>query len=504
MLRKTFLRTGAPKVWQRGVAQLTAEHYQLKRKNYGKLEPKDIEYFKSILPASGVIQDAEDLEIYNTDWMNKYRGQSRLVLRPASTDQVSKIMKHCYERNLAVVPQSGNTGLVGGSVPVFDEIVVSLSSMNKVREFHPSSGIIEADAGIILQNLDEFLNEKGFIFPLDLGSKGSCEIGGNASTNAGGLRLLRYGNLHGSILGVEAVMANGEVFDGLTTLRKDNAGYDLKQLFIGSEGTLGIITGLSVICPPKPKAVNVAFLGLKNFEDVQKVFVKTRSALGEILSSYECMDKASLDLAALHCDLPKPLEEIHPFNVLIETSGSDQGHDEEKLTNFLESIMEEGLVDDGVLAQDETQIQHLWYWREFVPEATTKEGGVYKYDVSLPLPVMFDLVDAVRERLNARNLVGEGKPVIAAIGYGHIGDSNLHLNVACRGYFTEVEETLEPFVYEFVQKHRGSISAEHGVGFQKAHAVHYSRSPIAIKMMKELKNLYDPKGILNPYKYIQE
>lgn len=487
----------------RAYSKLTAEHYNLKRGNYGSLEQSDLEFFKSVVP-NGVVTDAADLEMFNEDWMHKYRGQSTVMLKPSTTEQVSKILAHCNSRKLAVVPQGGNTGLVGGSVPVFDEIILSLANMNKIRHFDPVSGILTADAGVILQNADEYLRSQGFIFPLDLGAKGSCQIGGNLATNAGGLRLLRYGSLHGTVLGVEGVLASGEIFDGLSALRKDNTGYDLKQLFIGSEGTLGVITGLSIICPPKPNAVNVAFLGLESFDKVQEAFVKSRSHLSEILSSFECMDAASLKLASRHISIQAPLSDVHPFSVLIETSGSDGAHDEEKLTNFLEALMEEGVISDGVLAQDDTQIANLWHWREFVPEASTKAGGVYKYDVSLPLPAMWELVDATQARLVDAGLVGSTDefPVVDTIGYGHIGDGNLHLNIAVRRYDDRVEKLLEPFVFEFVAKHSGSVSAEHGLGFQKAHALHYSKSEQMINLMKALKSHYDPNHILNPYKYL--
>lgn len=276
-----------------------------------------------------MVQEAEDLVFYNEDWMRKYRGSSQIVLKPKNAEQVSAILKHCNERKLAVVPQGGNTGLVGGSIPVFDEIVISMSNMNKIRSFDPVSGILVSDAGVILENADKYLGDNGYIFPLDLGAKGSCHVGGVVATNAGGLRLLRYGSLHGSVLGIEAVMADGTIVNNLSTLRKDNTGYDLKQLFIGSEGTLGVITGISILCPPRPTAVNVAFLGLESYEQVQKTFVKAKKELSEILSAFECMDTISQDIVAEHTDLIRPLSEKYPFYVLIETSGSNKEHDDE-------------------------------------------------------------------------------------------------------------------------------------------------------------------------------
>lgn len=487
------------------VVPLTRETYPgVARGGYKKLDEQDIAHFHEILSDSSMVQDADDLAFYNEDWMRKYRGESRLTLKPRTVEQVSRILQYCNEQKLAVVPQGGNTGLVGGSVPVFDEIVVSVANLSKVRAFDETSGILKADAGVVLENADNFLAEHGYIFPLDLGAKGSCHIGGNVATNAGGLRLLRYGSLHGSVLGLEAVLPNGQVLSSIDALRKDNTGYDLKQLFIGSEGTLGIITGVSILCPPRPKNFNVAFLGLSDYESLKKCFVKAKSELGEILSAFELMDLKSQKLAEHHLKLAHPLADEHQFYVLIETSGSNGSHDEEKLQAFLESAFEDEVIQDGVIAQDETQLKTLWSWREQIPEASTIGGGVYKYDVSLPLNDLYGLVLAVRERLNNAGMIGDSSdfPVIDAVGYGHVGDGNLHLNVAVREYNKDVEKLLEPFVYEWVSSKKGSISAEHGVGFQKKNYLHYSKSQNELAVMKQLKQLFDPNAILNPYKYL--
>ncbi|CAI5758531.1 unnamed protein product [Candida verbasci] len=488
---------------------LTSETYSSKvsrNPNYKKLDAKDLDFFKSIIPETSIITDNDDLLFYNEDWMRKYRGQSKLVLKPKTTEEVSQILKYCNDNKLAVVPQGGNTGLVGGSNPVFDEIIISLSSLNKIRSFDPVSGILKLDAGVILENADQYLQEQGYIFPLDLGAKGSCQVGGNVACNAGGLRLLRYGSLHGSVLGLEAVLPDGTIYNSMHSLRKDNTGYDLKQLFIGSEGTLAIITGISILCPARPQAQNVAFLAVNSYEAVQKVFVEARKELGEILSAFEFMDQTSQVLTAKHLGISHPIESgDYPFYILIETSGSNKEHDDEKLENFLGAAMENGLVDDGIIAQDESQIQSLWSWRESIPEASTMYGGVYKYDVSIPLKDLYGLVEEANKKLEEAgisSLEDEGKPVVAALGYGHIGDGNLHLNVSVREYSPQVETVLEPFVYEWISSKKGSISAEHGLGFQKKNYIGYSKNDIEIKLIKEIKNHYDPNGIMNPYKYV--
>ncbi|KAF5016376.1 hypothetical protein F66182_11960, partial [Fusarium sp. NRRL 66182] len=483
--------------------KLTAASYpQLKRNpNFAEVTKEHVQYFKELLGTDsalidGVNSDAtDDLAAFNSDWMRKYGGQTRLVLKPQTTEEVSKILKYCNENRLAVVPQGGNTGLVGGSVPVFDEIVINTARLNKIRSFDEESGVLVADAGVILEVADAHVGEKGYLFPLDLGAKGSCHIGGNVATNAGGLRLLRYGSLHGNVLGLEAVLPDGTIIDSLSTLRKNNTGYDFKQLFIGAEGTIGIVTGVSILCPTRAKAVNVAYFGLESFDQVRKAFREAKGQLSEILSAFELMDGRSQALVKESTGNKPPLEGEYPFYCLIETSGSNAEHDTAKLETFLEHVLGEGIVADGVLAQDETQIQSLWRWREGITESLSHLGGTYKYDVSIPLPELYQLVEDTNTRLTEKGLVGDDDsfPVRAVVGYGHMGDSNLHLNVAVRQYTKEVEQAIEPWVYEWIAKRNGSISAEHGLGVAKKEFIGYSQNETNIKLMKQLKNLYDPK-----------
>ena len=325
---------------------------------YARLEDRDVAFFKEVLGPAGVISDHEDLVPYNTDWMKKYHGQSTLALRPKTTEQVSKILKYCNERCLAVVPQGGNTGLVGGSIPVFDEIVLSLGNMNRVISFDESSGVVVCEAGCVLQHLESFVNERGFIIPLDLGAKGTCQIGGNVATNAGGLRLVRYGSLKGSVLGIEAVLADGTVLDTLNTLRKDNTGYDVKQLLIGSEGSLGVITQVAISTPRKPKSVQVAVVGVESWAKVLATCGLAQRSLTEIISAVEFLDQECLALL-LSSKMPgcrDPMPDKHAFYILIETSGSNAEHDMAKLMSFLEEGVATGCVVDGVVAQDGAQV----------------------------------------------------------------------------------------------------------------------------------------------------
>lgn len=282
--------------------QFTKDRYPVKRGNYNALTDHDISHFESILEKHRVLTGS-DTDMYNIDWIKSVRGCSNVVLKPKSTEEVSEIVKYCHAQKLAVLPQGGNTGLVGGSVPVFDEVVISMGLMNKIEHIDEYSGIVKCQSGVVLEKLEAAVNEKGLIVPLDLGSKGTCHIGGNVSTNAGGLRLIRYGNLHGSVLGVEAVLANGKILNLMSNFKKDNTGYHLKHLFIGSEGSLGIVTKLALHCPTAPNAVNLAFVGLENFQQVLNAYLLAKKELGEILSSVEMIDELSLMASTTMCNL---------------------------------------------------------------------------------------------------------------------------------------------------------------------------------------------------------
>jgi FAD/FMN-containing dehydrogenase len=436
--------------------------------------------------------------------MGKYHGKSTTVLKPRSTEDVSKIVKYCFEKGIGVVPQGGNTGLVGGSVSMGDEVVINLGAMNSIRSFDPVSGILVADAGCILESLTDYLAPHQHLMPLDLGAKGSCQIGGNVATNAGGLRLLRYGSLHGSVLGLEVVLPDGTIMDSLSTLRKDNTGYDLKQLFIGAEGTLGIITAVSILTPPIPRASNNVVLALPKFENVLPIYREVKSGLGEILSAFEWFDRESYDLVVKHGQgraLSEDEVEGAECFVLVETSGGRGEHDEEKLTDLLTSLLDPTngstpLINTGVLAQSPAQFSSLWALREGITESVSKEGKPYKYDISIPLNKFKEVVDMTRERLSGV----EG--VKKVVGYGHVGDGNLHLNVVTDGYRDEIANKLEPWLYEVVASLRGSISAEHGIGAMKTHALKYSKDEHSIEWMRKIKDLFDPKGIMNPGKVL--
>ncbi|KAG2350529.1 FAD-binding domain-containing protein [Suillus weaverae] len=475
---------------------------------------EDLAHFSSILAPTSILSTlpsistpADDIAPYNVDWMGKYHGQANSVLRPRTTQQVSEIVKYCAQRKIGIVPQGGNTGLVGGGISLQKEIVLSLGAMNNVRSFDPVSGILVADAGCILQSLSEYIAPHNHIMPLDLGAKGSCQIGGNISTNAGGLRLLRYGSLHGTVLGLEVVLPDGTILDQLSTLRKDNTGYDLKQLFIGGEGTLGIVTGVSILTPPAPQATNNIFLALPRFDNVLPLFQTVKRQLGEIMSAFEYIDRTAYDMGLQHGLGPLlSADEVGDSQcfVLVETSGGNQDHDLEKLNNLLENLLtaDEPLINTGVLSQSPTQFNSIWALREGLTECVQKEGKPYKYDVSVPLADFQKVVDAVRERMISKGLYGD-HAISKVMGYGHVGDGNLHLNVIAKhGYRPELEAALEPFIYEIVADRKGSVSAEHGIGSMKRDALHYSKSDVSIDWMRKIKQTFDPLNIMNPGKVL--
>jgi len=364
--------------------------------------------------------------------------------------------------------------------------------------------------GTVLQALDAFLAERGCMVPLDLGSKGSCMLGGNVSTNAGGLRLLRYGSLHGSVLGLEVVTARGETLDMLSTLRKDNVGFDLKQLFIGSEGALGVVTRVALLAAPRPASVNVAVFGVESFDKCRRLLRLARATLGETLSAAEYVDGVAMALSLATLGLRSPFDNGggggHAFNFFVETAGCNAAHDVEKLSAFLEGASAEGLIADGVVAADASQARRLFRLREDVSVALSQRGHVFKYDVSLRRLADMDLlVREMRERLRLR---GWAELDVETVGYGHIGDGNLHLNVSTPGrrqpYLPRLEADIEPFVYERVLELGGSVSAEHGVGQAKVEWVARSRAPPVVALMRAVKGLLDPSGTLNPGKVLEK
>jgi D-2-hydroxyglutarate dehydrogenase len=477
---------------------------------YSRLTDADTSFFEKLLGPTQCVTDSARLAAFNVDWMRSCHGESKLALLPRSTHELSEIMRYCNNRHLAMCPQGGNTGLVGGSVPVYDEVVVSTRLMNQVISLDKDSRILSAQSGCILQNLDDYVGkEAGLMMPLDLGAKGSCHIGGNVATNAGGLRLLRYGSLKGNVLGLEVVLADGKVLNSMNApLRKDNTGYDIKQLFIGSEGTLGIVSGVSILCPLKPKAANLIMIACNQatFQNVIDIFRVAKSELNEILSAFEFLDREAMLSVNQNLKLENPFRAVDKaisdnchFYCLAETHGSCNEHDVKKIEAFFTRLLAENLCKDALIAENRAQFDSMWSLRERIAESLIKEGYNYKYDISLPLGCMYNLAIDLRKRLAQAKSAGIVKSCVA---YGHMGDGNLHLNLTSEKYSEELFGLLEPFIFEWTRANNGSISAEHGLGLKKRIYIHYSKTKESIELMQQLKHMFDPKLILNPYKTI--
>jgi len=463
-----------------------------------------IEHIKAVVGSRGWIADARETEPYLVEARGLYRGATRLVVRPASTAEVAAVVQICAEAKLPIVPQGGNTGLVGGGVPPEDghNIVLALGRMNRIRALDPVNFTMTVEAGCILADLQQAAAEADRLFPLSLGAEGSCQIGGNLSTNAGGIAVLRYGNTRELTLGLEVVLADGRVWDGLRGLRKDNTGYDLKQLFVGGEGTLGIITAAIVKLFPKPRAVETAFLGLGRIEDAMSLFAQARTATADQLTAFELIPRAGLDLARRHIPgTVDPLDAPHPWYLLLEMSSSEaESGIRGLLERLLGAALEEGLVADGVIAESGAQAKELWRIREAIVEAQLYSGSI-KHDVAVPVSRVAEFITRASEA------VCERLPGIRPIAFGHVGDGNIHFNLTQpegmdkAAYLARWQE-FNDIVHGVVRELHGSISAEHGVGMMKRDEITHYKAPIEIELMRRIKNALDPANIMNPGKVV--
>ena len=466
---------------------------------FSTLQEQDLKYFRSILEPHEIVTEPSELEKFNTDWMKKYVGYSKLALKPNTSQKVSSILKYCNSKNLKIVPQGGNTGLVGGSVPLKDEIVLSLTNMNKILGFSENLGVVSVEAGCVLDSINQFLLKYGSEVPLDLGAKGSCCIGGNIATNAGGIRFVKFGPFRASILGLEVVLPSGEILNLESEIRKDNTGFDLKQLFIGSEGTLGVITKANILTSKLDKFRQVLFMRADSFEKVLKIHNLIKQYAGKNLAALEYLDEhAYYTVAEQLPKLHKPFaatSDKNKFYVLTELAGSERL--EPIVESLYQALDENKLIEDCVLSENEAQLKDLWEIRENVSLAATQKGLVFKYDVSLSIEKFNEIIEKVRQRAGS---LGD------TLGYGHIGDGNLHINVICfdKKQKKQMEEILEPYVLEEISAIKGSISAEHGLGSQKAKFIHLAKDKNTIELMRQVKKIFDPNNILNPGKVIPE
>tara|TARA_R110002020_G_scaffold68142_10_gene178455 strand:+ start:69 stop:1502 length:1434 start_codon:yes stop_codon:yes gene_type:complete len=468
--------------------------------------PSDLlQQFAAIVGEANTLRDPADIAPRLVENRGLYRGVSPMVLKPGSTQEVSAILKLATETRTAIVPQTGNTGLVGGQVPstAGTELIVSLERMNRIRDVDPVANVLVAEGGAILAEVQKAAEDVGRLFPLSLGSEGSCRIGGNLATNAGGTAVLAYGNMRQLCLGLEVVLPTGEIWDGLRRLKKDNTGYDLRDLFIGAEGTLGIITGAVLKLFPQPVGHQVAFAGLSSPEDALRLFEKASNLCGTALTGFELMPRIGVEFTTRHIDgVRDPLSEPYPWYALIDISTSDSAETAETMVQaLLELGLETGLVRDAVIASSVAQQKALWHMRESMSDAQKPEGGSIKHDVSVPVSSIPAFMEAAEKGVLA------AMPGARICAFGHLGDGNIHYNIsqpvgADKQAFLERWREINGIVHGIVLSMNGSISAEHGIGQLKRDELARIRPAIEIDLMRRIKRAFDPANIMNPGKVI--
>ncbi|MCG8493947.1 MAG: FAD-binding oxidoreductase [Sneathiellales bacterium] len=464
------------------------------------------EKLKEIVGEKGLITEEADMAGYLTEWRDKYEGKAKLIVLPKTTEEVSAVVKLCSEMKTPIVPQGGNTSLVGGSIP-FDsgeEIILSTRRMNRIRHVDCEGGTLTVDAGCVLADLQSVADDNGFMFPLRIGSEGSCQIGGNISTNAGGVQVLHYGNTRDQVLGLEVVMPDGRIWDGLTNLRKNNTGYDLKQLFIGGEGTLGVVTGAVVKMFPKPKYQQVALIAITDVRAAVTFLGLARQMSGDQVTAIELIPRIGIDMVTKHVpNFTDPMPDRYDWHILVELSSSVT----EDLAGLMTSILEEGfnqdIVLDAVIPSSDAQQQKLWMLREEISGAQKPEGGSIKHDISVPIAALPEFIEEANTALE--KIIPNFRPVI----FGHIGDGNLHYNPLQpeemeKQAFLDMWPEVSQAVHDIAHSFKGSISAEHGIGRMKKNDLPRYKSDVEIDMMRKIKMALDPDNLFNPGKLLPD
>lgn len=461
--------------------------------------------FAAIVGEKYAIRQAGDMAPYLVEMRDLYSGKAAIVLRPGSTEEVSEILKLASETGTAVVPQGGNTGLVGAQIPwdKGNEVIVSLTRMNRIRSVDPAGNTLTVDAGVTLGQAREAADEADRLFPLSLPSEGTCQIGGNLSTNAGGTAVLAYGNARELTLGLEVVLADGRIWNGLRSLRKDNTGYDLKDLFIGAEGTLGIITGAVLKLYPKPETRVTAFIGMKEIADAGKLFETARKVCAQTLTTFEVIPRIGIEYVLRHGEqVREPLAGPHPWYVLMELSGPAG---ETGVAGLIEAALGEALeqefIDDAAIAASLGQSEDFWRLRELLSEVQTHEGGSIKHDVSVPVAKVPEFIT------RAGKIVTGMIPGARPVPFGHYGDGNIHYNVSQpvdgdKKAFLDRWYEVNDAVHAIVTELNGSISAEHGIGRMKKDLLPSVKSEVELDLMRAIKKTLDPDAILNPGKLL--
>ena len=463
-----------------------------------------IEHLVAIVGNRNVLISAGEMAPYLTDWRGRYTGKARALVRPASTREVAEVVCACAEAGVAMVPQGGNTSHCGAGIPDTsgESVLICLSRLNRIREIDRANNTMTVESGCILKNLQEAASEAGKCFPLSLAAEGSCQIGGNLSTNAGGIQVLRYGNARELTLGLEVVLPDGRIWNGLHGLRKDNTGYDLKQLFIGAEGTLGIITAAVLKLFPQPQAVATAWLSIASAQTAVQLLGELQETFDTALTACELVSDISLDLVLKHISGTQPPLPNSPWYLLIELSAPDGEEALQRgLERFLESALEAGKAQDAVIAQSREQAAKLWALRENISEAQKREGVSIKHDISVPVSRIGEFVD------RAQTALEQAFPGIRIVAFGHVGDGNLHYNQSKEeagenAAFLSLQPQVNRIVHDLVAELGGSISAEHGIGQLKREELAHYRSAIEMDMMRTIKQALDPRGIMNPGKVL--
>jgi FAD/FMN-containing dehydrogenase len=471
---------------------------QLRRAPSPDLLPR----FAAIVGEKYAITDAATLAPYLIEGRDLYHGRTSMLLRPGSVAEVAAILKLANETKTPLVPQGGNTGLVGGQIPLDGELLLSLTRLDKIREVDPSSNTMTCEAGVVLQNAQEAAAAADRLFPLSLGAEGSCTIGGNLSTNAGGTGALAYGIARDLVLGLEVVLADGRVLNLLSKLKKDNTGYDLRHIFVGAEGTLGVITTAVLKVFPRPRAVETAFIGVPSPQAALKLLNLAQERAGGTVTSFELIVRDMIDFAVRHGQgVRDPLGAKHPWYVMLEVSSQQEEGLRDNVEDLLAAAVEQGLVSDATIAANIEQTRAFWHLRHVLPDVQKPEGGSIKHDVSVPVAAVPDFI--AEASAAAQKLIPGCRPV----PFGHLGDGNIHFNVsqpvgADTTQFLARWNEVNAAVDKIVLKHHGSFSAEHGIGKLKRETLAKAKDPVALDLMRGLKRMLDPNGILNPGKVL--
>jgi FAD/FMN-containing dehydrogenase len=465
-----------------------------------------IERLKAAVGSAGYLDDPADVAPYCTSWRDNWVGRVPLVLRPQSTEEVAGIVGICAEAGVGVVPQGGNTGLTGAAQPHEDmsEVILSTSRLKRIRAIDTVNDTITVEAGVILKEIQNAADRADRLFPLSLGAEGSCQVGGNISTNAGGVQVLRYGNMRNLVLGLEVVLPDGSIWNGLRGLRKDNTGYDMKQLFIGAEGTLGIVTAAVLRLFPKPTASETAWIAVESPAAAVALLGLVRARLGDAISAFELIRRSLVDF--LLAGVPgheDPMRAVHPWYVLMDvTSQGPPGSLHGPLAEALAAAQDSGFIRDALIAASGTQAAKLWKMRESLPEAVISAGGAIPHDISVPLSRIPEFI----ERADAA--VAAAYPGIRHCAFGHVGDGNMHYNPVRpldwdTPRFRAERERINRIVHDIVVELDGSISAEHGIGRARLAELEHYKEPAELAMMRAVKRALDPKDIMNPGKVVR-